>query len=99
VSGRADKRCRGQRRSIVLAVEVRGFILVVDMAPRIDGKTVVTRVRVKMELMFCTSVIFNLIDTIVRIYLAIENILHSGLSLMTRCCTVGNPQCIGQHHI
>lgn len=73
VSGRADKRCRGQRRSIVLAVEVRGFILVVDMAARIDGKTVVTRVRVKMELMFCTSVIFNLIDTIVRI----QHSMHS----------------------
>ncbi len=76
MSGRADKRCRGQRRSIVLAVEVRGFILVVDMAARIDGKTVVTRsarVRVKMELMFCTSVIFNLIDTIVRI----QHSMHS----------------------
>lgn len=38
VSGRAGKRCRGQRRSIVLAVEVRGFILVVDMGARMDGK-------------------------------------------------------------
>jgi len=34
VSGRAGKRCRGQRRSIVLAVEVRGFILVVDVHRR-----------------------------------------------------------------
>lgn len=50
----------------MLAVEVRGFIVVVDMAARIDGKTVVTRVRMKMELVFCTSVIFNLIDTILR---------------------------------
>ena len=29
VIGRADNRCRGQRRSIVLAVEVKGFMLVV----------------------------------------------------------------------
>lgn len=57
-SGRAGKCCRGQMRSIVLAVEVRGFILVVDMASRIDGKTMVTRVRLKRELVFYTSVIF-----------------------------------------
>lgn len=51
VSGTAGNRCRGQRRSMMLAVEVRGFIaVVVGMAARVKGKKVVTRVRLKREL-------------------------------------------------
>ena len=38
MSGRAGSRCRGQWRSIVLAVEERGFILAVGMAARIDSR-------------------------------------------------------------
>ena len=52
---------------MVLAVEVRGFIVVVEVGLELrasmDRKKVVTRVRLKEKLEFWTSVLFRLTGT------------------------------------
>ena len=52
---------------MVLAVEVRGFIVVVEVGlglrASMDRKKVVTRVRLKEKLEFWTSVLFRLTGT------------------------------------